>query len=1021
MAVPDNLSEEYLETRPEERGHGTLGMKQSAETSFIQPPSDRPWVGRSIERVEDGALLTGRGRFIDDLGVDAGTLHAAILRSPHAHADMVSIETADARKAPGVVAVLTGADIKKLTSSLVVGVKAPVECWPIAVDRVRYVGEPVAVVVASDRYKAEDAVDLIDVRYAIRPAVIDPLKAIAPSAPLLHDGFPDNIASDRRFRYGDPETAFTSAARRISIDIRYPRNSCTPIETYGVVASYNPNEDAFDILANFQGPFSIHAVISRALKVPGNRLRLRTPPDSGGSFGVKQGVFPYIVLIAAAARIADRPVKWIEDRLEHLSASTSATNRATTLAAAVDPDGKILALDWDQVEDCGAHLRAPEPATLYRMHGNLTGAYDIRNVAVRNRVVVTNKTPSGLNRGFGGPQVYFALERLVQRIAVELGLDPVEIIKRNLVPTGAFPYRTAPGALLDSGDYAAGVALGADAGGLDELKKRRDTARAEGRLYGIGYAAVVEPSVSNMGYITTVLTPAERRKAGPKNGAQATATVSIDPVGAVSVHIASVPQGQGHRTVISQVIADIFGIEPTDVRVNTEVDTAKDAWSIASGNYASRFAAAVAGTAKIAADRLVARLARIAAAQLNVDVSDIVFRKGKVGSRSNPDNAVSFSRLAALSHWSPGSLPDNVGHTIRETAFWTPPELTPPDDADLINSSLCHGFIFDFCGVEIDRITGETRIDRYVTMHDCGTILHPGMVDGQIRGGFGQGLGAALYEEFAYASDGSFLTGTFADYLVPTATEIPDLIIIHMETPSPFTPLGAKGVGEGNCMSTPVCIANAVADALSERDIELPLVPSKLAAFIHGEEIAPPKGAPPPSAVKSGERSLRGEGRARVNAPPAAVWAMLLDPNTLQAVIPGCHSVERISDTHFRADVTIGIGPVKGRYRADVRLSDLDPPHAVTLGGSAEGGLGFGGGEGRITLTPDQSGGTTLDYKYTAAIGGKVASIGGRLLDGAAHVIIGQFFAALARHAGGGKASESGLLSKLGRLFGRPE
>jgi 2-furoyl-CoA dehydrogenase large subunit len=995
-------------------------MKQSAATPVAKPSPDGLWVGRSIERVEDGALLTGRGRFIDDLGVDAGTLHAAILRSPHAHADIVSIDAAAARNAPGVAAVLTGSDIKTLTTSLVVGVKAPVECWPVAMDRVRYVGEPVAVVVASDRYKAEDALDLIDVRYDSRPAVVDPLGAIAPSSPLLHDGFPGNVASDRRFRYGDPEAAFAGAARRISIDIRYPRNSCTPIETYGVVASYDPNEDAFDILANFQGPFSIHAVISRALKVPGNRLRLRTPPDSGGSFGIKQGVFPYIVLIAAAARIAGHSVKWIEDRLEHLSASTSATNRATTLSAAVDPDGKIIALDWDQVEDCGAHLRAPEPATLYRMHGNLTGAYDIRNVAVRNRVVVTNKTPTGLNRGFGGPQVYFALERLVQCIAVELGLDPLDVIKRNLVPTGAFPYRTAPGALLDSGDYFASVALGTEAGGLDELKKRRDAARAEGRLYGIGYAAVVEPSVSNMGYITTVLTPAERRKAGPKNGAQATATVSIDPVGGVSVHIASVPQGQGHRTVISQVVADVFGIAPADVRVNTELDTAKDAWSIASGNYASRFAAAVAGTAKIAADRLAVRLARIAAGQLNIDVSDIVFRKGKVGSGSNPDNAVSFTRLAALSHWSPGSLPDDVGHTIRETAFWTPPELTPPDDTDHINSSLCHGFIFDFCGVEIDRITSETRIDHYVTMHDCGTILHPAMVDGQIRGGFGQGLGAALYEEFSYAPDGNFLTGTFADYLVPTATEIPNPVIIHMETPSPFTPLGAKGVGEGNCMSTPVCIANAVADALGKKNIELPLVPSKLATLIHGDEIAAPKGArtSPPPAVKLGERSLHGEGRAHVNAAPAAVWAMLLDPNSLQAVIPGCHNVEKMSDTHFRAEVTIGIGPVKGRYRAEITLSDLDPPHAVTLGGSAEGGLGFGGGEGRITLSADESG-TTLDYKYNAAIGGKVASIGGRLLDGAARVIIGQFFTALARHADGGMQSSGGLITKLRRLLGR--
>jgi 2-furoyl-CoA dehydrogenase large subunit len=993
---------------------------EPATRKFPDSRPDDPWVGRSIERVEDGALLTGRGRFIDDLGVAPGTLEAAILRSPHAHADLVSIDILAARNAPGVVAVLTGADIKRLTASLVVGVKAPVECWPIAVDRVRYVGEPVAVVVASDRYKAEDAVDLIDVRYAVRPVVVDPLKTIEAAAPLLHEGFPGNVASDRYFRYGDPEGAFAGAARHVSIDIRYPRNSCTPIETFGVVADYNPAEDAFDILANFQGPFSIHAVISRALKVPGNRLRLRTPPDSGGSFGVKQGVFPYIVLIATAARLAGRPVKWIEDRLEHLSAANSATNRVTTLSAAVDHDGKILALDWDQIEDCGAHLRAPEPATLYRMHGNLTGAYDIRNLAVRNRVVVTNKTPTGLNRGFGGPQVYFALERLVQCIAVELGLLPLDVIRRNLVPSGAFPYRTASGALLDSGDYSAGIDLGTSEGGLDELKKRRDAARAEGRLYGIGYAAVVEPSVSNMGYITTVLTAAERRKAGPKNGAQATATVSIDPVGAVSVHIASVPQGQGHRTVISQVVADIFGLAPSDIRVNTEVDTAKDAWSIASGNYASRFAAAVAGTAKIAADRLAVRLARIAAGQLNVGVDDIVFRKGHVGSRSNPGNTVSFSRVAALSHWSPGSLPDDIGHTIRETAFWTPPELTPPDDEDHINSSLCHGFIFDFCGVEVDRVTGATRIDRYVTMHDCGKILHPAMVDGQIRGGFGQGLGAALFEEFAYAPDGSFLSGTFADYLVPTATEIPEPVIIHMETPSPFTPLGAKGVGEGNCMSTPVCIANAVADALGEKNIVLPLLPARLAALIHGEEVAAPEGVRPQASVaKSGKRGLRGEGRASLTAPPAAVWTMLLDPNTLQAVIPGCHRVEKISDTQFRAEVTIGIGPVKGRYRAEISLSDLDPPHAVTLGGSAEGSLGFGSGEGRITLAPDRNGGTTLHYEYDAAIGGKVASIGGRLLDGAARAIIGQFFAALARHAGGGGQSRGGFFSKLRGLFGR--
>jgi 2-furoyl-CoA dehydrogenase large subunit len=801
-------------------------------------PSTGGWVGRSIPRVEDAALLAGRGRYIDDLGVRPGTLEAAILRSPHAHAEIEAIDGAAALAADGVFAVLTGAEIRALTTSLVVGVKAAIECWPIAVDRVRYVGEPVAVVVASDRYRAEDALDLIAVRYRPLPAVVDPLAAAARGAPVLHPGAKGNVIGERSFRYGDPESAFAAAAHRIRVAVRYPRNSCTPIETYGVVAEYDAAEDAYDVLANFQGPFSLHPVMARALKVPGNRLRLRTPPDSGGSFGVKQAIFPYIVLIAAAARAAGRPVKWIEDRLEHLCASVSATNRVTTLEAAVDGDGRIAALAFDQLEDCGAHLRAPEPATLYRMHGNLTGAYDIRHVKVHNRVVLTNKTPTGLNRGFGGPQLYYPLERLMQRIAIELKLDPLEVIRRNLVPAKAMPYRTATGALLDSGDFGATLEAAVSDGGLDALRARRDAARAQGRYYGIGFAAVVEPSVSNMGYITAALTPEERRRAGPKNGAQSTATISLDPLGALSVQVASTPQGQGHRTVLAQVIADALGLKPQDVRVIAEVDTAKDAWSIASGNYSSRFAPAVAGAAQIAALRLRDRLGRIAAAQLNVSPAEIVFAGGRIAARANPDNALTFARVAATGHWAPGTISADLGQTIRETVFWTPPELTAPTEADEINSSLCHGFIFDFCGVEIDPISGAAHLDSYVTMHDCGRILHPAMVAGQISGGFAQALGAALYEEYAYAADGSFLSGTFADYLVPTTMEVPEPVILHRETPSPFTPLGAKGVGEGNCMSTPVCIANAIADALGLAELDLPATPAKLAAFIHGPEPA---------------------------------------------------------------------------------------------------------------------------------------------------------------------------------------
>ncbi len=745
------------------------------------------WLGQSVERVEDAALLTGRGRFIDDLGVRPDTLHAAILRSPHAHARICAIRAEAARRAPGVAAVLTGAEVKAISATLVAGVRAPLESWPIAVDRVRYVGEPVAVAVAKDRYLAEDALDLIEVDYEPLPVVIDPLVTINPEAPRLHETLGSNVVTDRSFRYGDPEQAFAGAARRVSVTVHYPRNSCTPIETYGVVAEYDPGTNAYDILANFQGPFSLHPVMARALKVPGNRLRLRVPAESGGSFGVKQGVFPYVVLIGVAARAAGRPVKWIEDRLEHLAASVSATNRVTRLEAAVEEDGRILALAWDQIEDVGAHIRAPEPATLYRMHGNLTGAYDIRHVSIRNRVVLTNKTPSGLNRGFGGPQTYYALERLMQRVAMELDLDPVDVIRRNLVPGDVFPYRTASGALLDSGNYPQALDIALREGGFAELRQRQEKARSEGRIYGIGCVAVVEPSVSNMGYITTVLTAEERRRAGLKNGAQATATVALDPLGAVSVQIASTPQGQGHRTVAAQIVADVFGLKPDDVRVITDLDTARDAWSIASGNYSSRFAPAVGGAVHIAAMRLSEKLKRIAAAQLNVPPDQVEFADRRVHARGNPDNALPFARIAATSHWSPGTLA-HEDHALRETAFWTPPELSAPTEADEVNSSLCHGFIFDFCGVEIDRTTDAVRIDKYVTMHDCGRVLHPGMVAGQVTGGFAHAVGAALYEEYAYAPDGSFLAGTFADYLVPTTMEIPAPVILHMESPSPPRP-----------------------------------------------------------------------------------------------------------------------------------------------------------------------------------------------------------------------------------------
>jgi len=797
-------------------------------------------LGVAIVRKEDPTLLCGHGRFADDLPAPAGTLHAHVVRSPHAHARIVHIDAAHALAQDGVWAVLTGEDVRRLSDPFLIALKAPIDQWSLAVERVRYVGEPVALVVAESRYLAEDAAELLSIEYETLEAVLDPRLAREASAPLLHAQAKSNEISVREFSYGDSAAAFARADARIALTCEYPRSSFTPMECYVVVAEHRSADDSYDVLANFQGPFSTHPVMARALRVPGSKLRLRIPPDSGGSFGIKLSVFPYIVLAAIAARITGHPVKWVEDRLEHLIAASSGPNRITEIEAAVTRDGRILALRLDQLEDYGAYLRAPMPGPLYRMHGALTGAYDIANVQVTNRVVLTNKMPASLIRGFGGPQLYLALERLVSRIAVELELDHLDVIKRNLIPKEKFPYRAAAGALYDSGDYLRAVETATGDGRLDALIKRRDAARAGGRHYGIGFAAVVEPGMSNMGYLSTLLSSEARDRAGPKNGAASMVTVNVDPLGAVSVTADVTVQGQGHATVLSQIVADRLGLAPDDINAVLEMDTAKDQWSIAAGTYSCRFTPGTAVAAHLAAGRVADKLKAIAARQLNVLPEDVELVGGKVRSRSNPDNAIPFGRVAGTAHWSPVILPEGMAPALRETAVWSPPELEPPASDDRINTSLTYGFVFDMCGVEIDPLSYQVRVERYVSMHDAGRVLNPLIAQGQMRGAFVQGIAAALYEEFVYDDNGQFLTGTFADYLIPTVAEIPTVEMLHQETPSPFTPLGAKGLAEGNCMSVPACIANAIADALGIKNVVLPATPRRIHALIADAEGPPP-------------------------------------------------------------------------------------------------------------------------------------------------------------------------------------
>lgn len=972
-------------------------------------------VGKRLLRFEDETLLRGQGRFIDDLPVSRQTLHAAFVRSPHAHARIKRIDASAALAMPGVKAVITGADVWPLTKPLIVGFKNPMDYRGIAMHKVRYVGEPVAVVCATDRYRAEDAVAAVVVEYEPLPAVVDPVAAAAEDAPVLHEEVGSNVVSRRVFTHGEPKAAFASAAHTAEMTIRYPRNSVTPMEGYAVIAEYRPDTGGYDVLSNFQGPFSVHTVAAIALKIPSSKLRHRSPANSGGSFGSKLTIFPYIVVLCICARLTGRPVKWIEDRLEHLASASCAPNRVTRIEAAYEADGTVTAVRLHHWDDHGAYLRAPMPAPIYRMHGLSTNCYRIGSVEVINHIMVTNKCPTGAVRGFGGPQLYFAIERMMHKIATELGLDPLEVIRRNLIEADSFPYRAPAGALIDSGNYQRVIDDAVEQGGLEELKKRREEARAAGRLYGIGYAATVEPSQSNMGYISTLKTAEEREKAGPKDGAVASCTVSVDALGSVTVVGDSVPQGQGHQTTLAQIVADVLGLEPEQITVNLDTDTQKDNWSIAAGNYSCRFAPASTSAAHEAAIKVRDKMARIAGSQMNVPASELEFVDGWIRARGNPENRLEFRRVGGLAHWSPSSLPDDLSPGIRESSFWNAPELTPTSARDEINTSLAYGFGFDFCGVEIDSDTGEVRIDRYVTAHDCGTILNPGLAEGQIRGSFSNALSAALFEEFSYAPDGTFLSGTLADYLIGTAADIPEPILVDtVKTPSPYTRLGAKGIGEGNQYSTPVCIANAVADALGREDIVLPLVPSRVFEWIHGDEEPPARRQVSRHGTVDG--AIDGEGETLVPATAQQVWDMLIDPDRMARIIPGCRSLRRLTAETYNGLIDLGVGPVHGTFDAAIRLSELDPPNFAVLSGSLLGPLGASRGRGEVRLE-EVEGGTRVSYTYTVHVSGKVAAVGGRMISGAARALINQFFKALVAEAGDepapAKGRKKGLWSRL--------
>src|SRR5437764_1958780 len=613
------------------------------------------WIGKPVRRVEDARLLTGRGRYIDDHPPVANVHHAAIVRSPHAHARIRGYDLTAALAVDGVVGAITGEDVLRHTKPFGVGVTAPVHYYCAATDKARFVGEPVAVVVAKSRYVAEDAAELVRVSYEPLPAVVDPERALEPDAPVLHDAVGTNLAGHRRLVYGDPDRAFGEADVVLKERFRFPKYGSTPIETYGVIAAWDSLEGVCTVWSNFMGPFIMHPLTARVLGLAENRLRFIVPPDIGGSFGIKSSIYPYLALIGLAAMKTGVPVKWIEDRREHLTASSSGTDRVAWREVAARKDGTILGMRFKWFDNVGGYIRSPEPGCSFRPTGNFVGPYRFKNLEVDASVVMTNKSLTGPNRGYACGHLYFETEGMMDRLAEKLGLDPAEVRRRNLIPPDELPYRTPTGGYYDSGDYPKTLQMALDMARYDELRRAQKTARAAGKYFGIGLALAVDPSVSNMGYVATALDPQFRAKPEylPKSGATESATVKVDPLGRVIAIMGTTPQGQGHQTIVSQIIADELGLKPQDITVVDEMDTFTRVWSISSGTYSSRFGSVGTSAVALAARKLKAKLVEHAAHLMDVPPDRLEFRDGAVRVRTGNGPSYAIKDLAGRAHGDP--------------------------------------------------------------------------------------------------------------------------------------------------------------------------------------------------------------------------------------------------------------------------------------------------------------------------------------------------------------------------------
>jgi len=781
------------------------------------------WVGASVPVKEDLRLVAGRGRFTDDIGTP-GMLHAAMLRSPHAHARIVSMDTAKAATHPGVAAVIVGAEAARLSGPIrpLIPTTAVLPDFCLAVDRVRYAGEPVAAVAAVDRATAEDALELIEVEYDPLPAVVDPEQAIEPGAPLLYPELGTNVVWHDTLSYGDVDGAMARADGVLRERFTIQRYASTPLETFGALATYDAGTDGYEFWTNDQRPGLTISILAASLGVPQARIRLHCP-DIGGAFGNKRRP-AYLLVCALLAKRTGRPVKWIEDRIENLTALMHACNGVMDVELAYRADGTLLALSVRDITDEGKNLLTPTQHNLIKL-GNIANGYRIPAVRYEAWSVLTTKCPSGANRGIGKPFMCFAVERSMALLARRLGLDPAELRLRNFVTAAEMPYTTPPGAQYDSGDYPATLRRALDRFDYAGWRAEQARARREGRLIGIGIATSIEPAGTNLASYELIT---GKRMA---SGSAEAAMVRMEPDGHVRAAIGDPASGQGYETVIAQIVADELGLPLEGVSVARGFDSAVSPWLYLSGNYSNKFSVtdvgAVLGAARLVGDKL----KRLAAHRLEIDPGDLELRDGAAVVRGAPDRRVPFSELARTAYADVLGLPPGETPGLEAHHAYQNPLAAPVDAERRVRSQLVFSNAAHCCLVEVHPRTGVVTLLKYVVVHDCGRELNPLIVEGMVHGSTVHGIGAALLEEFRYDEQGQLLTATFLDYLKPTAADVPTIEVEGMEHPSPFTPLGAKGVGEGGAIPGPAAVANAVEDALAPFDVtirDLPITPERV-------------------------------------------------------------------------------------------------------------------------------------------------------------------------------------------------